>query len=151
MNFTALDFETTGYEGGGTNDPWQLGVAVVRGGKIVETREWFFGTCLTPDAEPMMAQWDEFYPYLADATLVAHNIATERTILRRIAPLTNWGPWVDTLKLAKARYKGIESYALGPLCELFGIAPAIENRTWHDALYDAVACANLALFISPES
>ena len=40
--FAAIDFETTGYENGGSNEPWQLGIAVVRGGEIVETREFFF-------------------------------------------------------------------------------------------------------------
>lgn len=147
MDFTALDFETTGYEFGGTNDPWQLGIAVVRDGIIVEEREWFFGTAMTPDAEPMMALWEEFAPYLTDTALVAHNIATERTILRRVAPLTNWGPWMDTLKLTKARYRALPSYALGDLCKMFGLSPKMPGRTWHDALYDAVACANLALFL----
>jgi len=147
MSFVALDFETTAYAGCGGNDPWQLGVAVVEGGAVVETREWFFGTPLTPDFEPVMAQWESFAPYLEGRPLVAHNIATERTILRRIAPLTKWGPWTDTLRLAKARYRALPSYRLGDLCDMFGVAPAISGRTWHDALYDAVACANLALFL----
>ena len=42
MEFAAIDFETTGYEDSGTNEPWQLGVAIVRDGVIVETTEWFF-------------------------------------------------------------------------------------------------------------
>ncbi len=145
--FAAIDFETTGYENGNVNEPWQLGLALVRGGDILETKEWFFGTALTPDAEPMMAQWEEFYPYLAGRPLVAHNIATERTILTRLAPLTKWGPWTDTLKLAKARYPKLPSYALGELCEEFDLVPEIGERTWHDGLFDAVACAKLALFL----
>ena len=60
MEFAAIDFETTGYENGGTNEPWQL----------------------------------------------------------------------------------------GDLCEMFGLVPQIEGRTWHDGLYDAIACANLANFLS---
>ena len=44
MEFAAIDFETTGYENGGTNEPWQLGLAIVRDGVIVETTEWFFPT-----------------------------------------------------------------------------------------------------------
>ncbi len=148
MEFVAIDFETTGYENGNVNEPWQLGAAVVRDFEIVEKREWFFGTAFTPDAEPMMAQWDAFYPVLAGRRLVAHNIATERTILTRIAPLTKWGPWVDTLKLARAKYPRLPSYALGELCALFGCVPEMEGRSWHDGLYDAVACANLALQIA---
>ena len=117
----------------------------MRDGEIVETREWFFGTPLTPDYEPLMAQWDDFYPHLAGRRLVAHNIACERTILTRLAPLTPWGPWLDTLKLAKSRYPGLPSYALGDLCETFGVVPELEGRSWHDGLFDAVACARLAL------
>ena len=145
MEFAAIDFETTGYEDGGRNDPWQLGYALVRDGAIVETREWFFGTSMTPDFEPLMSQWDDFSPYLVGRRLVAHNIACERTILTRIAPLTKWGPWTDTLKVAKARYPRLPSYKLGDLCEMFGLVPQMEGRTWHDGLYDAVACAMLAI------
>jgi len=148
MEFAAIDFETTGYEDGGRNDPWQLGCAIVRDGEIVETREWFFGTSLTPDFEPLMSQWDDFSPYLIGRRLVAHNIACERTILTRLAPLTKWGPWTDTLKVAKARYPRLPSYRLGDLCETFGLVPQIEGRTWHDGLYDAVACAKLAIMLA---
>ena len=42
MEFAAIDFETTGYENGEKNEPWQLGLALVRDGAVVETREWFF-------------------------------------------------------------------------------------------------------------
>ena len=101
MEFEAIDFETTGYEDGGRNEPWRLGLALVRDLEIVETHEWFFGTPLTPDFQPLMDQWDDFYPYLEGRRLVAHNIACERTILTRIAPLTKWGPWTDTLKAAR--------------------------------------------------
>lgn len=150
MEFAAIDFETTGYENGEKNEPWQLGLALVRDGAVVETREWFFGTPLTPDAQPIFDQWDDFAPHLIGRRLVAHNIATERTILTRIAPLTKWGPWVDTLKLARARYPKLPSYALGDLCAMFGCAPDIPDRTWHDALFDAVACANLASVLAME-
>lgn len=145
MDFVAIDFETTGYDSGGKNEPWQLGAAIVSDFKIIETHEWFFGTPLTPDFEPLMDQWESFYPVLAGKRLVAHNIACEKTILTRIAPLTKWGPWVDTLKLAKARYPKLPSYALGDLCEMFGCVPQLPGRTWHDGLYDAVACAMLAM------
>ncbi len=150
MEFAAIDFETTGYENGEKNEPWQLGLALVRDGTVVETREWFFGTPLTPDAQPIFDQWDDFAPHLIGRRLVAHNIATERTILTRLAPLTKWGPWVDTLKLARARYPKLPSYALGDLCAMFGCVPDISGRTWHDALFDAVACANLATVLAME-
>ena len=148
MEFAAIDFETTGYENGGANEPWQLGIAIVRDLRVVETREFFFRTALTPARDTLMDQWNDWQPYLAGRRLVAHNIATERTILTRLAPLTKWGPWTDTLKLAKARYPKLPSYALGDLCGMFGLVPQMDGRTWHDGLYDAVACANLAVFLA---
>lgn len=147
ISAVAIDFETTGYEMGSSNEPWQLGLARIEDGEIVETKEWFFGTELTPDNEPLMNQWESFYPYLAGKTLIAHNIACERTILTRIAPMTNWGPWIDTLKLAKKMYPRLPSHKLGDLCEFFGIVPEFNGRTWHDGLYDAIACARLALHL----
>lgn len=148
MKFVALDFETTGYKDGSANEPWQLGVAVVEDGVIIETREWFFRTRLTPHANEFMQEWESFSAYLLDNRLVAHNISTERTILTRAAPLTKWGPWVDTLKLCKAIYPKLQGYSLSELCTTFGLVPQMDGRTWHDALYDAVACARLACFLS---
>ena len=154
MEFAAIDFETTGYENGGANEPWQLGIAVVRDHAIVETHEYFFDVegaparAHEPDAlGTLQSSFEIWSPLLLGRRLVAHNLATERTILTRVAPLTKWGPWTDTLKLAKARYPKMPSYALGDLCEMFGRVPQIDGRTWHDGLYDAVACANLALHL----
>lgn len=153
MEFVAIDFETTGYEDGNVNEPWQLGAAVVRELKIVETHEWFFRTerayvapqgSTTDFPETLMEQWESLFAVLGRRRLVAHNLACEKTILTRVAPLTKWGPWVDTLKFAKTRYPKLPSYKLGDLCAMFGCVPQMEGRTWHDGLYDAVACAELA-------
>lgn len=158
MDFTAIDFETTGYDYGCTNEPWQLGIAVVRGGAVVETREFFFDVEGAPERAhesdalgTLQSSFEIWSPCLSRTRLVAHNIACEKTILTRVAPLTKWGPWTDTLKLAKKRYPRLPSYTLGDLCEMFGCAPVMEGRTWHDGLYDAVACANLALVLGLES
>ena len=152
MEFAAIDFETTGYENGGANEPWQLGIAVVRDLEIVETKEFFFDVEGAPeraheaDALGTLTQSFEVWsPHLVGRRLVAHNLACERTILTRVAPLTKWGPWTDTLKLAKARYPKLPGYSLGELCEIFGCVPQLAGRTWHDGLYDAVACAFLAI------
>ena len=151
MEFVAIDFETTGYEDGNVNEPWQLGYAVVRDGVIVETGEWFFDVEGAParahEADALgtlQSSFEIWAPRLMGRHLVAHNIACEKTILTRVAPLTKWGPWTDTMKVAKARYPGLPSYRLGDLCGMFGCVPELAGRTWHDGLYDAVACAELA-------
>ena len=154
MDFTAIDFETTGCEYGCANEPWQLGIAVVRGGEIVETKEFFFDVEGAPERAherdalgTLQSSYEIWAPCLAGRMLVAHNIACEKTILTRAAPLAKWGPWADTMRLAKSRYPGLPSYALGDLCTMFGCAPEMEGRTWHDGLYDAVACAKLAFVL----
>ena len=158
MEFVAIDFETTGYENGGSNEPWQLGYARVDDGKIVATGEWFFDVEGAParahEADALgtlQSSFEVWSPVLAGVRLVAHNIACERTILTRTAPLTKWGPWTDTMKAAKARYPRLPSYRLGDLCEMFGLVPQMEGRSWHDGLYDAVACAMLAIHLAGPS
>ena len=95
MEFVAIDFETTGYEDGNVNEPWQLGAALVRDLEIVETREWFFDVEGAPERAhesdalgTLQSSFDIWSPFLLGRRLVAHNIACERTILTRVAPLT---------------------------------------------------------------
>ena len=154
MNFLAIDFETTGYDFSCDNEPWQLGYACVEDGVVVETGEWFFDVEGAParahgaDAlGTLQSSFEIWSPKLTGTRLVAHNIACERTILTRVAPLTPWGPWTDTMRLAKLRYPRLPSYALSDLCGMFGIVPEVEGRAWHDGLYDAVACARLAMLL----
>ena len=132
MDFVAIDFETD--EAG---LPWQLGAAAFKDGELAATRDWRF-----TDGN-VWAEWADIYAFLQGKTLVAHNIACEKTILTKVAPITAWGPWVDTLKLARKRYPKMASYELGALCAVFGCVPDWEGRTWHDGLYDAIACGRL--------
>lgn len=168
MTYIALDFETTGIVRGWENEPWQVGlVAIVDGRPVPETRrEMFFR--IPPDrpfsprapgrwaemrerlaaAPSFMEAWPELAALLAGRPLVAHNAATERTLLEKRAPLTPFGPWNDTLALARARWPRLPSYALGDLIETLGLQGEVDalcpGRTWHDALYDA--CAGAVLF-----
>lgn len=68
-------------------------------------------------------------------------------MLRLMAPMHSFDPWIDTLKLAREAWPGLPSYALEDLIESLQLAPRIEalisGRSAHDALYDAVASAVL--------
>lgn len=136
MECVAIDFET-----GETGEPWQLGAVLFEmapgNARALEWHDWRFGS------GGLLEKWDEIYPFLAGRQLVAHNIACEKTILVRTAPLTRWGPWLDTLKIAKKRYPDLPSHTLGDLCNLFGCVPELDGRTWHDGLFDAFACGLL--------
>ncbi len=167
MVWTVLDFETTGVVKGWPNEPWQLGVVQVADGAVLPETRWetLFRVADRPfspravgryaelrdelaRAPEPMSLWPEISSRLVGVPLVAHNCATERAVLARLAPLTPFGPWIDTLAFARARYPGLSSYALGDLVEAFGLRGEAERlcpgRTWHDALYDACACAALA-------
>lgn len=58
MEFIAIDFETTGYENGNVNEPWQLGAALVRDLDIVETREWFFDVEARRNGRMNRTRWE---------------------------------------------------------------------------------------------
>ena len=95
-----------------------------------------------------METWPEISARIAGRPVVAHNAATERSILGKRAPLTPIGPWFDTLAMARARWPHLASHTLGGLVEFLGLQDEVDalcpGRTWHDALYDA--CAGAVLF-----
>ncbi len=170
MRFVALDFEATGVVPGHENEPWQLGAVELdlSAGPIPGTaREWFFR--VQPDrpfsprapgrwaemrdvltcSPSFLESWPDIASVLSGAALVAHNAATERTLLEKRAPLARLGPWIDTLRLLRKYWPLIKSYALGDLISLFNLKPQVDalcpGRTWHDALYDA--CAGAVLLV----
>lgn len=165
---TAIDFETTGSVPGWENEPWQIGLCEVNPQKGI-------GECFTSllhvkadrpfnqyapgrhaqirddlSQSPALPEiWDVISPWL-NRPLVAHNISTEKTILRNAAPLSRLGPWIDTLKLARYIYPNLKSYSLEDLIvqlrlkeKVDSLCPALAP---HDALYDAVACGELLLY-----
>lgn len=157
--FAAIDFESAGAERGKTDVPVQIGMATwsVENGhadayvsyirtdrKISWAAQKVHG--ITPDdlvgAPPMMALWPEVKQRLAGNIVVAHGHGTEKRYLRAF-PAHGFGPWVDTLQLYRAAFPDLPSHALGDLCEQFGLTSTVNNivsnKTWHDALFDAVA------------
>ncbi len=166
MELTAIDFETTGSVRGFADEPWQIGLVRfdLRGDAPPDAfSAWLHveaGRPFNPYAPGRHAEvraelaaaptfqqrWPELAPRLARGQpLVAHNAATERKFLSRLAPLTPFGPWIDTLAIARRTFPSLPAHALsdviaaaGLLAELQALCP---GRTWHDALFDAAACA----------
>ena len=162
-----LDYETTGSVPGWTNEPWQIGMVVLRGGRVdpdsrfesllrvdpgrpfsphapgnPARRRAELATAPTPEA-----LWPEARRRLTGRPLGAHNAATERKFLRLMAPMHRFGPWIDTLRLARKAWPDAPTHALEDLTGLLGLLPRVEalcpGREAHDALFDAVACAVL--------
>lgn len=166
VNCVVLDFETTGSVGAWPNEPWQLGMIAVKDGKPVA--ETCYETLFRVGDRPVnphapgffharraeittSPEWNTLLPQLCrqlhGTTLAAHNISTERNILRDKAPLHRFSPWIDTLKLTRNAYPGLPSYKLEYLSDKLELTPLAEQlcpgRLAHDALYDAVCCALL--------
>lgn len=162
----ALDFETTGVVDDHPSTPWQIGLAFVDRGRVAET--YRFTSLLNPGRRPfspyapgrhsllrdelaesptLAELWPQLAPWLAGRPLLAHNVATERTILGETFPIHHFGPWIDTLALARLAYPRLASHRLDELVPALGLgermASLCPDLGPHDALYDAFAAALL--------
>ncbi|MGB0775977.1 MAG: hypothetical protein ACPGUY_09025 [Akkermansiaceae bacterium] len=97
-----------------------------------------------------MTLWPVIKKTLSGRAVVAHGHGTEKRYLRAF-PAHGLSPWVDTLVLSRAAWPELPSHALGDICEHFKltekVSDLVPNRTWHDAVYDAVASLVLLEFI----
>ena len=162
-SFVALDFETTGHVRDLPNEPWQIGMIRVVGGVVHPEESWesLFRIGPRPFNPHAPGRYMELREELAQAPrpaellpelirrlggtpLVAHNAATERGQLERMAPMHRLGPWVDTLRLARRVYPDLPSHALDDVLVTLGLVARVQaccpGRVAHDALYDAVGC-----------
>ena len=157
--FAAIDFESAGAERGKTDVPVQIGMAMwsvekghfspfvsfIRADRpITWAAQKVHGISSDDlaDAPAYMTLWPQIKASLHNNIAVAHGHGTEKRYLRAF-PAHGFGPWVDTLQLARAAWPELPSHALGEVCEHFEltakVTQLVPNKTWHDALYDAVA------------
>lgn len=157
--FTAIDFESAGAARGKTDSPVQVGLATwtaesghadafVSYLSTDQPIHWAAGKVhgIRPQdlagAPSMLMLWPELKRRLAGAVVVAHGKGTEKRFLRAF-PGHGFGPWVDTLLLARAAWPELPDHSLGALCERHGLTIGIQalvpGKSWHDALFDAVA------------
>lgn len=159
--WAAVDFESAGTAPGRTDEPVQAGIAVWRGGdappgeffrshvrssvRITRAARDVHGiTDGDVAAAPLMSSlWPEFKSRLTGAVVVAHGAGTEKRFLRAF-PLHGFGPWIDTLPMARALLPNLPDHALGTVIGALeledGIRVLCPGLSWHDALFDAVAC-----------
>jgi DNA polymerase-3 subunit epsilon len=157
--FSAIDFESAGASRGKTDSPVQVGLASwsAETGHNDAFVSYLFtdqpiqwaarkvhgiGPEQLADAPSLLMLWPEFKRRLAGAVVVAHGKGTEKRFLRAF-PGHGFGPWVDTLLLARAAWPELPDHSLGALCDRHGLTPRIQAlapaKMWHDALFDAVA------------
>jgi len=159
-----VDFETTGVVAGHPDVPWQVGIVILDAGRVQP--DAMFTTLLrigdrpfnrfAPGrhaelgaeiaASPTLPEiWPQMREWLTEHPLAGHNVATERKVIQDALPLHSFGPWVDTLKLARIAWPELADHRLETVAHhadvLQKAAAVCPGRTWHDALYDAVACS----------
>jgi DNA polymerase-3 subunit epsilon len=163
--WAAIDFESAGTAPGETDCPVQIGI--VRVEKLFSTEPQIFTSyiaCHRPvrwsaakvhgitadmlkDAPEFTTLWPQLRTLLRGAVVLGHNPATEKRFLRTF-PGHGFGPWVDTLVLARKAIPDLPDHSLATICDALGISPGVSalipDRRWHDALYDAAA--SLLLF-----
>lgn len=161
--FAAFDVETANED---TGSIIQLGVAVVRSGKVTERYSWmcrppkgleYFDeanvaihgiTAADVAGEPSFPeQLAKFVDVVGDLDVVAHNARFDFTALSRAcraegvaAPRLNFA---CTYMWARQMQLGLPNLKLPTLAEAAGTS--LENH--HDATADAVACAEVALWL----
>jgi DNA polymerase-3 subunit epsilon len=153
----ALDFETTGSVEGYAVEPWQLGM-VRWDGVRVQCWETYLRVGERPfhprapgrhaqlrtelsTAPKLDTKLAELRALAGGVPLLAHNAATEQKCLREAVPMERFEPWIDTLKLSRAVWPGLASYALGDLLTFRNlndrVTASAPGRGEHDALFDA--------------
>jgi len=158
MDFLALDFETSNEQ---DISACELGIAVVRNYKIVESRSWLirpphlrFGEYNTKlhgisaeDVKEMPSfqeLWIELKSYFEDELLVAHNAIFDMQVLRSLLmyyriPFKRM-PFVCSFSVAKKVWRhDVEKFGLSTLSKFLGI-----HLEHHRAESDAFACAEIA-------
>ena len=159
LSFAAIDFESAGAARGVTDTPIQIGIAqwsaqagfTATFDSYLQTQQaitWAaqkqhgIGPAELKDAPPLVSLWPELKKHLEGRVMVAHGKGTEKKFLRAF-PGHGFGPWVDTLLLSRAVWPQEREHSLGHLCRELAltekISALVPERTWHDALYDAVA------------
>lgn len=156
VDFVAIDFETAT---GSYESACALGIAVVRGQQVTET--WYhllqppknryeeanvrvhgITPAQTADAPTLDQLWPEIARFFEGNLVVAHNARFDTSVLRSSLHGSQDIPnfkWADTVEMTRHIVPG--RHSLDACCAYFGIP--LEHH--HNALDDAVACANVAI------
>ena len=157
MDFIAIDFETANEH---PTSACELGIAVVRYYKIVETRSWLIrppeirflpynsrlhgisanDVCNERDFGEL---WNEVLPYFKNHFVIAHNAGFDMEILRQLLlfyqiPFENIS-FTCSIKIARKVWKEYHRYGLKSLSRILSI-----ELDHHRAESDARACAIIA-------
>jgi DNA polymerase-3 subunit epsilon len=157
--FAAIDFESAGATRGMTDSPVQIGLMSwsVDGGygdsfaSYLHTNrpiQWSaqkvhgISSVELDNAPTLISLWPELKKRLEGSIMVAHGKGTEKRFLRAF-PGHGFGPWIDTLLLARSAWPDLPDHSLGSICDQLCLSnhvrALVPEKSWHDALFDAAA------------
>lgn len=163
FDFVAIDFETANKK----HDPCQIGIACVCNGKIADT----INSYINPERQfdeicskihgissedvseaPTFAEiYPQIFPLLRHYPLVAHGAQFDRSVVIKACQARNLPipkmTFYCTRILLSYNFPDLESYKLDRLCQSFDI-PLVAH---HNALDDAIACAQLFSLLQTDS
>lgn len=171
------------FEGGPRTGVVEFGVATLLGGEIIsvqtglcaplasipplDTQCHGLSDCDLTGLRTFDAHWEYFVSLRASGVLAAHNSPVEARLLAVTWPhpsavpsvgedgiaQAEWGPWVDTLRLARAWAPSLGDFRLAELIRTLRLAERLDalavrhcpagRRRFHCAGYDALAAALL--------
>lgn len=168
LAFAAIDFESAGAAPGETDCPVQVGI--VRVERLFDDNPQIFTSyiaCERPvrwtaarvhgittetlqGAPAFSSLWPDLRRMLSNCCVVGHNPSTEIRFLKTF-PGHGFGPWLDTLAIARQAMPKLGDHSLSAVCEALQCVSEVNKlvpaRRWHDALYDAAGslCALRAI------
>ena len=187
--WTDIPVHVLDFEGSRRTGIVEFGVATLLGGEVVGLRtEACAPLAAVPAAEtrchgladgdldacpPFRSHWSEFNELRGSGIFAAHPAAVEASLLAATWPhpaavpavsevasaQAEWGPWVDTLALARARRPDLPDHGLEALIPALGLEGELMNlaarlcppgrRRPHCAGYDALAAALVLRCLAP--
>ncbi len=179
--WSAVPIHVVDFEGSGRTGVVEYGVATLLGGEVVsastrlhaarvpvpsiDTQCHGLGAKDLKGHPPFESEWDHWVSLRRTGVLAAHNASVESGLLRgtwlrpSVVPsfvgettaVAEWGPWIDTCRLARAWAPSLGDFRLGSLVSVLRLAPRLDalaaehcpphRRRYHCALYDALAAA----------
>lgn len=177
------------FEGSRRTGVVEYGVATLLGGRVVglrtalcaplapvpgvDTRCHGLADADLAGRRPFSAEWPLFNELRGSGLLASHQSSVEAALLAATWPHpaavpavsetdlaeVRWGPWVDSLALARARLPALPDHALGSVVAALGLGAELDalaaqlcpegRRRAHCAGFDALAAALLVLRLAP--
>ena len=179
--WSALPLHVVDFEGSSRTGVVESGVATLLGGEVVSASTALHAPRAAVPAidtqchglagkdlkglAPFEAEWERWVSLRRTGLLAAHNATVEAGLLRGAWPrpptvpsfvgeegaVAEWGPWVDTCRLARAWAPSLGDFRLASLVSVLRLEDRLESlaaahcppsrRRYHCALYDALAAA----------